>query len=276
MRNLNCAILWFAVSVLASPSLHSQELAFASQATWWDKSPWEEPDRGFNWYPDPLDPKPQQKKEPDPPTKPKTIYEMTSLEEIKKELERIKGDAVVNPTEEKVLAFLRAQNWVMDKASLFADVSRRAVWRNPDVNYAARSPVANFAVQNARQRQIQERKDTLKELAATHGILYFARSDCNFCKDQSPVLKAFSLSTGMPVLTISLDGGPISMFPDAKKDNGISLLASQGNGIQTVPAVFLVNRTTKEMTPLGTGVIASDDIAERIRVITKTTPGQEF
>jgi len=276
MRNLNCAILWFAVSVLASPSLHSQELAVASQATWWDKSPWEEPDRGFNWYPDPLDPKPQQKKEPDPPTKPKTIYEMTSLEEIKKELERIKGDAVVNPTEEKVLAFLRAQNWVMDKASLFADVSRRAVWRNPDVNYAARSPVANFAVQNARQRQIQERKDTLKELAATHGILYFARSDCNFCKDQSPVLKAFSLSTGMPVLTISLDGGPISMFPDAKKDNGISLLASQGNGIQTVPAVFLVNRTTKEMTPLGTGVIASDDIAERIRVITKTTPGQEF
>ena len=276
MRNLNCAILWFAVSVLGSPSLHSQELAVASQATWWDKSPWEEPDRGFNWYPDQLEPKPRQKKEPDPPTKPKTIYEMNSLEEIKKELERIKGDAVVNPTEEKVLAFLRAQNWVMDKASLFADVSRRAVWRNPDVNYAARSPVANFAVQSARQRQTQERKDTIKELAATHGILYFARSDCNFCKDQSPVLKAFSLSTGMPVLTISLDGGPISMFPDAKKDNGISLLASQGNGIQTVPAVFLVNRTTKEMTPLGTGVIASDDIAERIRVITKTTPGQEF
>lgn len=276
MRNPNFALLFFVASLLGCPPLYSQELAVASQATWWEKTPWEDPDRGFNWYPDPMDPKPENKKNFEPPPKPKTIYQMTTLDEIKKELERIKGDAVVNPTEEKVLAFLRAQNWVMDKASLFADVSRRAVWRNPDVNYAARSPVANFAVQKARQRQTQERKDTIKELAATHGILYFARSDCNFCKDQSPVLKAFSLSTGMPVLTISLDGGPISMFPDAKKDNGISLLASQGNGIQTVPAVFLVNRTTKEMTPLGTGVIASDDIAERIRVITKTTPGQEF
>lgn len=276
MRNPNFALLFFVASLLGCPPLYSQELAVASQATWWEKTPWEDPDRGFNWYPDPMDPKPENKKNFEPPPKPKTIYQMTTLDEIKKELERIKGDAVVNPTEEKVLAFLRAQNWVMDKASLFADVSRRAVWRNPDVNYAARSPVANFAVQKARQRQTQERKDTIKELAATHGILYFARSDCNFCKDQSPVLKAFSLSTGMPVLTISLDGGPISMFPDAKKDNGISLLASQGNGIQTVPAVFLVNRTTKEMTPLGTGVIASDDITERIRVITKTTPGQEF
>ena len=276
MRKPSLAILLVTAALLGSASVFSLERAVASQATWWDKTPWEEPDRGFNWYPDPMDPKPERKKDVAPPPEPKSIYEMTTLEEIRKELERIKGDAVINPSEEKVLAFLRAQNWVMDKASLFADISRRAVWRNPDVNYAARSPVANFAVQNARQRQTQERKDTIKALASTHGILYFARSDCNFCKDQSPVLKAFSTATGMPVLTISMDGGPISMFPDAKKDNGISLLASQGNGIQTVPAVFLVNRATREMTPLGTGVIAADDIAERIRVITRTTPGQEF
>ncbi|MBK7424601.1 MAG: conjugal transfer protein TraF [Propionivibrio sp.] len=225
MRKLSWAISFGHGRPAGSASAFSLERAVASQATWWDKTPWEEPDRGFIWYPDPMDPKPERKKDVEPPPRPKTIYEMTTLEEIKKELERIKGDAVVNPTEEKVLAFLRAQNWVMDKASLFADVSRRAVWRNPDVNYAARSPVANFAVQNARQRQTQERKDTIKALASTHGILYFARSDCNFCKDQSPVLKAFSTATGMPVLTISMDGGPISMFPDAKKTTVSRLLA---------------------------------------------------
>lgn len=255
--------------------------AFAIDATptattnWWDKSPWREPDRGFNWYPDPSDVKPEEKPAKEPP-KPKTIYEMTSLEDVKKELERLKGDAVVNPTEERILTYLRAQNWVMDKASMFADVSRRVVWANPDVNYSARSPTANAALRKERGRQIDQREETLKELSQTHGILFFARSDCHFCEDQAPVLKGFSKRSGLPVLAVSLDGGAISMFPDAKPDNGISMMASGGNGIQTVPAMFLINRATQEMIPLGTGVIAGDDLAERIRVLVKTKPGQEF
>ena len=53
-------------------------------------------------------------------------------------------------------------------------------------------------------------------------------------------------------------------------------MASGGNGIQTVPALFLVDRKTQQMIPLGVGVMAADDLSERIRVLTTTTPGQEF
>ena len=113
--------------------------AASSSLSWWEENPWADPDRGFNWYPDPREELPPEKAKPEE-KKPKTIYEMTTLEEVKKELERLKGEAVINPTEKNVLSFLRAQNYVMDKASLFADVSRRVVWANPDVNYAARSP----------------------------------------------------------------------------------------------------------------------------------------
>lgn len=80
----------------------------------------------------------------------------------------------------------------------------------------------------------------------------------------------------MSVLTVSMDGGPIPLFPDAKRDNGISMIVSGGAGIEIVPAVYLVNRRTNEAIPLGTGVLAAEDIAERIRVITRTKPGQEF
>ncbi len=253
-------------------------LAFGASAnqtdTWWDESPWADPERGFNWYPDPKDlVKPEEKK---PEEKPKTIYEMTTLEEVQKELARIKGVAVVNPTEANVLEFLRAQNFVMDKASKFADVSRRVVWANPDVNYAARSSVANFSRSNDRDRMDKKRDNVLKGVAETHGILFFARSDCPYCHDQAPVLKAFSKASGIPILTVSLDGRPIPMFPDAKPDNGISMMASNGNGIQTVPAMFLIDRKTQQMIPIGTGVVAGDELAERIRVLTSTTPGSEF
>lgn len=246
-----------------------------SNGTWWQETPWADPERGFNWYPDPHEE--VKEKKPDPEKqKPKTIYEMTTLEEIKKELERIKGVAVTNPTEANVYEFLKAQNWVMDKSSMFADVARRVVWANPDVNYSARSPVTNFAKANHVKRQNSQRDDVIRELAQTHGILFFARSDCAFCKDQAPVLRAFSQSTGMPILAVSLDGAPIPLFPEAKPDNGISILASGGNGINVVPAIFLVERATKQMIPIGTGVLAASEIAERIRVLTTTKPGQEF
>ena len=104
---------------------------------------------------------------------------MTTLEEIKKELERIKGVAVVNPTKENVLEFLRAQNFVMDKSAVFADVSRRVAWANPDVNYSSRSPVASFARGNERDRINAKRSQLLNDLSKTHALLYFARSGSN-------------------------------------------------------------------------------------------------
>ena len=83
--------------------------AASSSLSWWEENPWADPDRGFNWYPDPREELPPEKAKPEE-KKPKTIYEMTTLEEVKKELERLKGEAVINPTEKNVLSFLRAQN----------------------------------------------------------------------------------------------------------------------------------------------------------------------
>ena len=264
-----------AICCLWGFSAHAATSEMAGEArSWWDETPWANPDRGFNWYPDPKEVR--REKKPNPEEKPKTIYEMTTLEEVQKELARLKGEAVVNPTEKNVLAFLKAQNFVMDKASLFADVSRRVVWANPEVNYSARASVVSFARDRDKMRTDKKREDNLKNLSETHGILFFARSDCDYCHDQAPILKAFSMKTGIPILTISMDSKPISLFPDAKPDNGISILASGGSGIQTVPALYLIDRKTQQVTPLGTGVVAGEELAERIRVMTMTKPGEEF
>ena len=256
-------------------ALALESVAAFGTDSWWNESPWQNPDRGFNWYPDPreVEKKAEEKPEEKPP---KTIYDMTTLEEIKKELDRLKSVAVVNPTNENVKDFLKAQNWVMDKSSLFADVARRVVWATPEVNYQARSSVATFALDKERSRRLQAQERALADLSQTHALLFFARSDCPACHDQSPVLKAFSKQSGIPVLAITLDGGPIPNFPDARPDNGISMLASSGEGVRTVPAIFLVSRDQKQIVPLSVGVVAGSDLAERIRVVMTTTPGEEF
>ena len=145
-----------AFGCLVAISVHAATGEVSSETrSWWDETPWANPDRGFNWYPDPREERREQK--PKPEEKPKTIYEMTTLEEVQKELARLKGEAVVNPTEKNVLAFLKAQNFVMDKASMFADVSRRVVWANPEVNYSARSSVVSYARDRDKTRTDKKR-----------------------------------------------------------------------------------------------------------------------
>jgi conjugal transfer pilus assembly protein TraF len=244
--------------------------------SWWDDSPWGDPERGFNWYPDPASQKPLEKKRSEKKDAPKSIYQMTNLDDVNKELKRIREVAIINPTEKHVHEYLQAQAWIMEKSSVFADTARRVVWSNPDVDYNNKSPVVTASRLNQNVRESSQRKSNVAELASEHGLLFFARSDCPYCHDQAPILKVFERNFGMSVLTVSMDGGPIPMFPDAKRDNGISMIVSGGAGIEMVPAVYLVNRRTNEAIPLGTGVLAAEDIAERIRVITRTKPGQEF
>jgi conjugal transfer pilus assembly protein TraF len=267
------------VSILMCSFITTQAVANTNpeavgfRGTWWDESPWGDPERGFHWYPDPTA-KPRPEKQEAEKQKPKAIYEMNSLDDINKELKRLKEQAILNPTEQNIHEFLKAQDWIMGKSATFADATRRVVWAKPDLNYQARSPAANFSRMKEYDRKSKSARKNVQDLAKNHGLIFFARSDCNFCHDQAPVLKWVESEMGIQVMAISLDGGPIPMYPDAKKDNGVSMMVSGGEGVSVVPAIYLVNRETKEVIPLGTGVIAGEELAERIWTLTKTKPGE--
>ena len=259
-----------AADVLAQAPMSSQQ----ADRNWWQDTPWHDSERGFNWYPPDAPPKKKEAKAV--PPKPRTIQQMTTMEEVRKELDRLKDLAVLKPTNSNVHNYLVAQNWMMDKGSVFADTARRVVWQNPDVDYNSRTPIANFALSTQRDMQRDKQYKTLAELSRDYGLMFFFRGDCPYCHQQAPVLKMLEAQYGLPVLAVSMDGGSMPQFPNAKIDNGIAMQVSAGRGISTVPTLFLVNRETHESVAVGSGILAMDEIVERIRVLTSTTPGQEF
>jgi conjugal transfer pilus assembly protein TraF len=259
-----------AADVLAQAPASSQQ----ADRNWWQDTPWHDSERGFNWYPPDAPPKKKEAKAV--PPKPKAIQQMTTMEEVRKELDRLKDLAVLKPTNTNVHNYLVAQNWMMDKGSVFADTARRVVWQNPDVDYNSRTPIANFALSTQRDMQRAKQYKTLAELSRDYGLMFFFRGDCPYCHQQAPVLKMLEAQYGLPVLAVSMDGGSMPQFPNAKLDNGIAMQVSAGRGISTVPALFLVNRQTHESVAVGSGILAMDEIVERVRVLTSTTPGQEF
>lgn len=269
--SLVLSMAWGAIA-LAQPSVES------TAGNWWEQNIWLDPDRGFYWYPPdhPMVPNEDQKQPEEKISKPKSIYEMTSSKEVDKELKRLLDIAIFNPTENNVYEYQKAKAWVLGKAATFADVGRRVTWQNPDIDYNAKIPLASFGRNEMQvQRNSAERK-TLADLSKDYGILFFYRSDCPYCHQQAPVLSELEKRHGIDVLAISMDGGGIQEFPDAKPDNGISRFVSQGQGITTVPAMFLVSNNKKTIVPIGTGALAMEEIVDRIYVLTQTKPGDGF
>jgi conjugal transfer pilus assembly protein TraF len=246
---------------------------------WWDSSVWENPDRDYKWYP-PDPPKPAPPKKIIPPQapqikaikKPTIPSEFDSTKDVAAELNRLKDQAVLHPTEPNVKAFLAFQQLVMEQGSLYADVVRRVVWTTPELDYQQRRPTNNTAILGYDQRRRETERMTTAQLAQQHGLFFFFKGDCPYCHQMAPLLRSFAAQTGMDVMAISLDGSVLPEFPGARPNNG---LAEQLN-ITTVPATFLVSKDSRNIQAIAYGMVAQADLLERIYVLTQTKPGQDF
>ena len=102
------------------------------------------------------------------------------------------------------------------------------------------------------------------ELGKDHVLFFFYRSDCPYCHAFAPTLEAFQVRHGIQVVAISVDGGPITGFPNARPDNGIATALK----VSQVPAVFLAQPFTGKITPIGFGVLSESQMLERIALVT--------
>lgn len=272
------AFVLFASSI--APRAQAQESApgagqAADDRTWWDDSPWQGDERAFHYYPDPKKAPVRPRK---PVAKPKTLAEITSVEEFRKELDRLRDVAIMSPSEQNIQAYLYGNKLMMDRASLFTDQWRRVVWKTPDLEFNQHYPQANAATLEAKRLADARRGKDLATIGKTYSLLYFFRSDCPLCKIQAPALAMFAKEYGIEVQGISMDGiiPPDLPLPSPRVDNGISYFVTAGEGVNTVPALFLVSHDRKQVDPLGVGVIAVEEIAERIRVVRTTTLGEDY
>ena len=282
-KMLNKITLFVAIFFSGLFAAHAQE-----EQSWWNSDVWKNPDRGFNWYPPDAPPKKEEPKKEEPKKEeekkvevkkaevPKDIKKMKTVAEIKVEVNRLRDVAIMNPTQENMYAYLSANQYVMDKSAYFTDMWRRTVWQNPEIDYNVRSPQANFAQVALKDSKNMQSDALMARLSKTHGIVFFFRSDCEFCHMQAPIVRMLKDQYQIEVLPVSLDGRGIKEFPQVRPDNGISMVLSRGRGIDTVPAMFLVSRDKKEIVPLGAGVLAMDEMVERIRVLYATKPGDDF
>jgi conjugal transfer pilus assembly protein TraF len=222
---------------------------------------WRHHREGWFWYQDPVPTKPRA-----PAKTPKRSSELADFDALQKRLEDLKRIAVMNPSEANLLAYMRLQRTVMDKSQTFADRWQRLVWSVPDLDYGMTGRPTNAMAINVFDDQQRSRDaETVRALAATHGLIFVFRSDCPFCHRFAPILKRFEQEFGITVLAVSTDGGTLPDYPDARPDNGIATRLQ----VRSVPAVYLTQPNRREIRPVGFGLMSDSELLERVAALAR-------
>ena len=212
-----------------------------------------------------------------PPAPPDATDAQSATErilEMRKTLEEARAEAVLDPTPAKVAAYLELQRAALQRAAVFSDVFRRTVWASPELDYTLKRPVGALAKQVWSDERRQARDAALARLGERYGLIYLGHAGCAGCKVFGPLLRAFATRHGLDVLAVSLTGDALEGWPEAVADNGRA--ARLGLGDAPVPALVLFDTVTKRVQPVGFGVMAEDEMAERIYALTALEPGHDY
>ena len=199
---------------------------------------------------------------------------ISRIENLREELEEARAAAILEPTTENVAAYLHMQQETLERAAVFSDVFRRTVWSTPELDYTLRRPVGALAKRFWSDGRRAERDTVLARLGERYGLIYLGDADCEGCRVFGPLLRAFSLRHGLDVLAVSLDGKPLEGWPEAVPDDGRA--ERLGLGGAPLPAVVLFDTRTQAVLPVGFGVLAEDQLAERIFLSVSREVGDDY
>lgn len=229
------------------------------------------PDNGWFFYKDPKEEPRKTPKKPEPPKggsgDGKPSHPVGSAAWLSENLDKLKEQAIDNPTKDNIELYAYAQKIAFDKAEVFATNYIRVMSSNPALDETITNPTSSFALRELDTKKDTERLAVLQSIAQSTAIWYFFRSDCQYCHRQNPLLMLLQQEAGFSVLPISLDGRPLQdgAFGDWQPDGGQAAYL----GVTSTPTLFLVRPETRQVVSLAVGQRSLPDIERRIIEISR-------
>ncbi len=145
--------------------------------------------------------------------------------------------SILNPTEKNILRERMLAIIYMDLAQKYQHRAQIVVDKNPRINYLLKHPVDDEALKLQEAIDDSDRDERIKKLTKSHGLFFFFAGGCQHCKAFAPTIKRFAKKYGFEVIAISVDGGKLSEFPNAKRNDG----QAEKLMVKSLPAVFAID-----------------------------------
>jgi len=196
------------------------------------------------------------------------------LDQIGAQLEELKAKAILEPTPDNVIAYVRYQREQLDRASTFTDVWERAIWQHSDLDYTLQRPVDTLGKTAWLAQRKTDQEAVMASLSERYGLFLFYSASCGACDVFAPIIRSLADKYNISVLAVSMDGGPNRNFPRFVVNHGQYEKMGLSGG--QVPALVLFDTYLKKPIPIGYGVMAEDEVMSRIFTLTSVKPGSDF
>jgi len=220
---------------------------------------------GWHWYQAP----PKENKDEAKKKKPDSILPSPpptqQIEAQRKEIETKLHAAIVEPSRENLMAYIITQKALMDQSQRFSESWQRVVMTTPTLDETLIHPVDQSARHVYYDEQAKAFSKHMKGLSQEYGLFFFFRKNCPYCHSFAPIVKRFAQKYGWSVFPISLDGGVLPEFPNARRDNGMAIRLQ----VSHVPALIALHSKTGKLLPLAYGMVSESEIERRIEMLTK-------
>lgn len=162
-----------------------------------------------------------------------------------------------------VEAFQYYMRWVMQRASDVANIWSYNMAQNPDLDPTLNAPVSAFGLRLMTEVEHGHQREIFKALQNEEGqLVYFSRSDCEFCHSMAATAKSVATKTGLPIWNASLDA---TCLPTLSKNCGtapMTIAPAQALQVTTVPTLFLYVKP-------GTWIRLSTGVTDEVSITTR-------
>ncbi|NJM50231.1 MAG: conjugal transfer protein TraF [Sphingomonadales bacterium] len=194
---------------------------------------------------------------------------------ITRKLDELRDRAILEPTTENLYAYISYQNKQSDRASKFADVWERTMIASPELDYTLKRPVSKLGKEDFKEKRQAMMDATMASLKERYGVFYFYSGlNCSSCDIQAPIISSLKDNYGLTVMGMTSDGYAHPLFPESKMENGVRKTMGLPGNIN--PTIALYDTLQRRSILIGSGILSSDEIVNRIYLLTQTKPGEDY
>lgn len=183
-------------------------------------------------------------------------------EKFRKLLERVKDEAVYNPSHEKVIAYMKMQDYMRVKSVKFAYIWRDALLQNPHLDMTVKNPGSVYGAHAKAEIVGEEKNRIINKMKDTVGVYFFVSGECPYCHKQSKIMDMLRDRHKIAVKSVSSDYCDPSF-----KDCSVEPFMFENFQIKATPTMVAVLKDAHDrptFQPIGTGIITLDEVIERL------------
>ncbi len=186
------------------------------------------------------------------------------LMDVKRETLNKLSQALIEPSFDATYEYMKAQQVYAKNNQAFVQYWQQVLMTHPELDHTLIFPTDNsaIAIRNDSMNALMDR--VVKEGAQKYGLILFYQGNSSISQKMVGHLMPFVQASNFSMISVTTDAQPIDGLPNPKNIPLAAIQKTIDLQARYMPALFLVNLKTQQMSPLSYGFVSTTELKERL------------